>query len=99
MTSGREAVDLGVVADYVDTSGLEALPWREDRFVALLPRALEPRRRAALRFAELLDYPFVGLMPESGLSRFLQREAARIGRVPHHRVHTHAGRCNGVNLP
>ena len=24
--------------------------------------------------------------PESGLSRFLQREAARIGRVPHHRV-------------
>jgi DNA-binding transcriptional LysR family regulator len=82
----REAVELGVVADYVDTSGLEALPWREDRFVALLPRALEARRRAPLRFAELLAYPFIGLMPESGLSRFLQREAARIGRVPHHRV-------------
>lgn len=82
----REAVDLGVVADYVDASGLESLPWREDRFVALLPRSLEPRRRGALRFAELLDLPFVGLMPDSGLSRFLQREAARIGRVPHHRV-------------
>jgi len=82
----REAVDVGVVADYVDTSGLEALFWREDRLVALLPRALEPRRRGALRFAELLAHPFVGLMPESGLSRFLQREAARIGRVPHHRV-------------
>jgi DNA-binding transcriptional LysR family regulator len=82
----REAVDLGVVADYVDTSGLETLRWREDRFMALLPRALAPRRRGPLRFAELVVHPFVGLMPESGLSRFLQREAARIGRVPHHRV-------------
>ena len=82
----REAVDVAVVADYVDTTGIESMLWREDRFVAMLPRALEPRRRAPMRFAELLAHPFVGLLPESGLSRFLQREAARLGRVPHHRV-------------
>lgn len=82
----REAADLGVVADEVDTSGLESIPWREDRLVALLPRAIEPRRRGALHYAELLVHPFVGLMPENSLSRFLLREAARIGRVPHHRV-------------
>lgn len=84
----REAIDLGVVSDHVDTSGLEGLFWREDRFVVMLPRALEPRRRGPLRFAELLNHPFVGLTAENGLSRFLQREAARIGRVPHHRVRT-----------
>ncbi len=84
----REAIDLGVVTDYVDLSGLEALPFCEGRFVAMLPRDLAPCGRDALCFAELLAHPFVGLMPESGLSCFLQREAARIGRVPHHRVRT-----------
>ncbi|HRO59742.1 MAG TPA: LysR substrate-binding domain-containing protein, partial [Burkholderiaceae bacterium] len=40
----------------------------------------------AMRFAALLDRPFVGLAADSGLSRFLHRQAARAGRIPHHRV-------------
>ena len=77
--------DVAVVADHVDTAGLSAHAWLDDELVALLPAS--PRRRAAsIRFVELLDQPFVGLGAESGLSRFLQAQAARGGRVPKHRV-------------
>jgi molybdate transport repressor ModE-like protein len=84
----RGVADVGIVADYVDTAGLAAQPWVDDELVALLPvaRKRRPQRPDALRFAQLLDRPFVGLPVESGLSRFLLQQAARSGRVPHHRV-------------
>lgn len=76
--------DVAIVADHVDTSGLDARPWLEDELVALVPAT--GRKRAAMRFVELLEQPFVGLAADSGLSRFLAMQAARCGRVPHHRV-------------
>lgn len=82
----RGVADLGIVADHVDTTGLVVHPWLDDELVVLLPAAGPRRRSAALRFAELLDRPFVGLPPESGLSRFLAQQAARSGRLPQHRV-------------
>lgn len=78
--------DVAIVADHVDTSGLMSRPWRDDELVALLPAGGPGRARAALRFAELLDRPFVGLSADAGLSRFIVAQAARSGRVPHHRV-------------
>jgi DNA-binding transcriptional LysR family regulator len=39
-----------------------------------------------VRFAELLEKPFVGLPADAGLSRYLAVQASRCGRVPHHRV-------------
>ena len=80
----RGTADVGIVADYVDTTGLVVQPWRDDELVAVLPATR--RRASGIRFAELLDRPFVGLSAHSGLSRFLARQAARSGRVPHHRV-------------
>lgn len=83
----RGAAEVGIVADHVDTSGLRAEPWRADELVVLRPM---PRRRtaapAALRYAELLEQPFVGLAADAGLSRFLLAQAARGGRVPRHRT-------------
>ncbi len=86
----RGNADLGIVADHVDTTALMVQPWLDDDLVALLPA---PRRRARvnarvqpLRFVQLLERPFVGLPAHSGLSRFLLQQAARSGRVPHHRV-------------
>jgi DNA-binding transcriptional LysR family regulator len=40
----------------------------------------------ALPFVQLQQQPIVGLPARSGLSRFQQQQAARSGRVPHHRV-------------
>lgn len=82
----QEQADIGVVADYVDTEGLQARVWREDPLVAVLPRSLRGIARRGLRFADLIERPFVGLAAESGLSRFLQRQALQHGRGLHHRV-------------
>ena len=81
----RRAVDVGLVADHVDTGGLHVQPLGEDRLCAAVPAKGAGRQRS-LRFAELLDRPFVGLAADAGLSRFLQQMAARTGRVPRHRV-------------
>lgn len=83
------AADVGIVADYVDTSGLLARDWLDDELVAVLPARRSGRHAAAavtLRFSQLLAQPFVGLPEHRGLSRFLQQQAARSGLVPRHRV-------------
>jgi DNA-binding transcriptional LysR family regulator len=82
----RGVADVGIVADYVDTAGLRVQPWLDDELVAVLPRGAGSPRTRTVRFAELLDRPFVGLLAERGLSRFLVQQASRSGRVPHHRV-------------
>lgn len=81
----RRAVDVGLVADHVDTGGLHVQLLGEDRLSAALPAKGAGRSRS-LRFADLLERPFVGLAADAGLSRFLQQVAARTGRVPRHRV-------------
>ncbi|MFY9478842.1 MAG: LysR family transcriptional regulator [Aquabacterium sp.] len=87
----RGAADLGIVADHVDPSGLKVRPWLGDQLVALLPHRKGrgmARSKAArtVSFADLLDEEFIGLSPDSGLSRFLHRQASLGGRLPHHRV-------------
>ena len=82
----RGVADLGIVADHVDSSGLVVQPWLDDDLVALLPATRRRTRVQALPFVQLLERPFVGLPAHSGLSRFLLQQAARSGRVPHHRV-------------
>lgn len=81
----RGTADFGIVADYVDTSGLIVRPWIEDHLVALLPARWHGRRRS-ISFRQLLEHPLVGLGRDSGLSRFLAAQASRCGRVPGHRV-------------
>lgn len=91
----QERADLGIVADHVDTEGLQVRPFRDDRLVVLLPAGWAARVRGprkprgalpALPFSELLPQPFVGLPAEAGLSRFLQHRALTHGRGLHHRV-------------
>ena len=95
LESLRQGVaDVGIVADHVDTSGLVTQPWLADDLVALLPARGRRRSPQGLRFADLLDRPFVGLAAESGLSRFLLQQAARSGRVPQHRVRLKIGRAH-----
>lgn len=82
----RELADIGVIADYVDASGLSTWPFADDRLVVVEPAGKRRGRDAPQRFADLLDRAFVGLPGESGLSRFLQARAAQAGGALHHRV-------------
>lgn len=81
----QEQGDIGIVADYVETGGLHTQVFVEDGFVAVFP-ATASRVEATVKFADLLEHPFVGLPAESGLSRFLQARAMRQGRGLHYRV-------------
>jgi molybdate transport repressor ModE-like protein len=78
------AAEVAIVANHVDTSGLTTHHWLDHELVALLPAGR--KAPVAIRYADLLDRPFVGLDADAGLSRFLQQHAARSGRVPHHRI-------------
>lgn len=79
--------DVAIVANHVDTGGLVSQPSMDDELVAVLPCSLSGDGAVrAVRFADLLDQPFVGLGADAGLSRFILAQAARSGRVPHHRV-------------
>jgi len=82
----QQRADIGIVSDHVGTQGLLTHDFREDRLVALLPVTQRLGGRGALKFAELLDRPFVGLPSESGLSRFLQSQALHFGRALQHRL-------------
>ena len=82
----QEQADIGIVADYVRTVGLNTRFYREDRLVAVFPTAQCPRQKAGVPFTDLLPHPFVGLPSESGLSRFIQNQAIQYGRGIHYRV-------------
>lgn len=88
MAIRQEQADIGIVADNVSTEGLCTRFFREDRLVAVLPRAAGEAAdaREPLHFADLLERPFVGLQAESGISRLLHEHALRHGRGLHHRV-------------
>jgi len=70
--------DAGILADTTNLGDLEALPYRRDRLIAVLPaKAGDAGERLA--FAELLRRPWVGLAADAALQRHLAGHAARLG--------------------
>jgi DNA-binding transcriptional LysR family regulator len=72
--------DVGIVAGTVEVAGLEALPFRVDRFVLVVAPNHPLSTAERIAFAEALDFDFVGLDRASALQRFLSEKADRIGR-------------------
>lgn len=95
----REATSFAILRDLVEgradlgivTSGgplpeaLAARPWHEDHLLAVLPATHRFAGRKALRFAEVLDEPLIGVLTGSALALLLAEEAARLGRAPRYR--------------
>jgi len=84
------AADVGILADSVDTAGLQTWLFRDDRLVLISPlrgaRSTARRASARISFVDALDKPFVGLARDSALSRFLDDQALRVARNVHYRV-------------
>jgi molybdate transport repressor ModE-like protein len=72
--------DIGIVAATVEMAGLEAMPFRSDRFVLVTAAGDALASHASIAFAATLDRDFVGLDRSSALQRFLAEKAERIGR-------------------
>lgn len=70
-------VDLGVIVEGVDVSGLVCRPYRCDRLAAVL-RDDNPLQGDAVSFADLLEHDLVGLEGSSSLTRLLEAQAAQL---------------------
>ncbi len=74
------AADVGIVAGTVEVGGLTTYPFRSDRFVVVTALGHPLSQQQSVRFAQVIDYDFVGLDRASSLQRFLSGKAAREGR-------------------
>ncbi|KMN83854.1 LysR family transcriptional regulator [Chromobacterium sp. LK11] len=72
--------DIGIVADSVDTAGLQAMPYRQDRLVLAASARHPLARKRALDFAATLDYDYVALHEGSAIHSFLAQAAAQLRR-------------------
>jgi DNA-binding transcriptional LysR family regulator len=72
--------DIGIVAGTVDARRLARYPFRQDRFVLVVPKKHPLAKRTEIDFDEVLDHDFIGLERQSAAQRFFADKASRIGR-------------------
>lgn len=80
------AADIGVVSDWIELTGLETVPFRQDRLVVVTPPGHALASRAEVAFIDVLDSAFIGLPEHSALAEHLDGHARRAGRPLHYRV-------------
>lgn len=85
VTEGRS--DIGIVAGDVRTEGLQAIPYRIERLVLVVPPAHPLAARAAVRFEETLEFDHVALHETSAMFGVLQRAASELRRKLKVRIH------------
>jgi DNA-binding transcriptional LysR family regulator len=73
-------VDIGVVADIVNFSGLDVFPFATDRLVLIMPQRHRLSRRRRFHFRELLREEFVGMVATNALQRHLGQHALEAGK-------------------
>ncbi|CAH0347883.1 LysR substrate-binding domain-containing protein [Aquabacterium sp. CECT 9606] len=71
--------DIGVLADSVDTTGLQSFLLGNDPLMLVMPRDHEWVRRKQVSFAEVAHCPLVGLQAGSALDDHLAGHARRLG--------------------
>jgi len=72
--------DLGIVAGSVRTEGLETVPYRQDRLVAVVPTRHVTASEPVIDFARVLDFDHVGLPEASALHIFLKERSQELNR-------------------
>ena len=81
----HERAELGVAADTTDLFALQTRFIADDRLVVAVNPTHRLAKRERVKFAELLDEPFVGLA-DAALEVHLAEHAARLGKQIHYRV-------------
>jgi DNA-binding transcriptional LysR family regulator len=80
------SADLGVVSGQTPRGGRTALPYRSDRLMVGVPLGHPLARRKAVRFADALDYAFVGPHADSSIAQLMADAARTCGRPLQQRV-------------
>ena len=79
--------DIGIVAGHVSTTGLQTLPYYDDRLMLAVPRGHPLADRGRVAFTEALPYDFIGLGPGSAMHSFISRIARDRGWNLRLRIH------------
>jgi DNA-binding transcriptional LysR family regulator len=79
-------VDLGVLWDLTDLSGLDIKTYRRDRLCVAMATSHPLAASRSLRFADTLDHVAICLGGGGQLDLLLRRQAALLGRVPNYRM-------------
>lgn len=80
------ACDIGVLADSVDTTGLQVSVLGADPLVLVAPRDHPLARKARISYAEVLTHELVGMSPGGALDDHLAGHARRLGLRPRYRI-------------
>jgi len=73
--------DVGVLVVDTPLEGVEYLPYKEDDLVVIVPASHPLAGEERVRFADTLDYDYVGLPPGSQMNLHLMRTAREQGRT------------------
>ncbi|WP_153109549.1 LysR family transcriptional regulator [Propionivibrio limicola] len=76
----NDEIEIGVLADTETEASVELIPYRSDRLDLVVPGGHPLAARARVRFAEVLDFPFVMLHSGSSIHTFTMNAAAAQGR-------------------
>jgi DNA-binding transcriptional LysR family regulator len=81
------AADLGICNTADGTGDLQALPYRQDRLVLIVPRGHPLGEQDAIDFEDSLDFDHVGLHSNSSIYLAMRDAAALAGRTIKLRIH------------
>jgi DNA-binding transcriptional LysR family regulator len=81
------AADLGICNTADGSGALQALPYRQDRLVMIVPRGHALGARDAIAFEDSLDFDHVGLHSNSSIYLAMRHAAAQAGRTIKLRIH------------
>jgi DNA-binding transcriptional LysR family regulator len=81
--------DLGIVAGFVESEGLDVLHFSTDRLVLVVPKHHRLARRKRIAFIDTLDEDHVGMHVGSTLHSFLSRVVEGSGRSYRQRIRLH----------
>ncbi|MDP3413768.1 MAG: LysR family transcriptional regulator [Polaromonas sp.] len=81
------AADLGICNTADGIGGLQALPYRQDRLVLIVPRGHPLGEQDAIAFEDTLDVDHVGLHSNSSIYLAMRDAAALAGRTIKLRIH------------
>jgi DNA-binding transcriptional LysR family regulator len=73
-------VDIGIVADIIDFAGLDVFPFATDRLVLIMPQHHRLARRRRIRFRDVIDEDFVGMVATNALQQHLAQHALQAGK-------------------
>jgi molybdate transport repressor ModE-like protein len=83
----ENAADIGIFTMMSHGQQLEVFPYRDDELVLIAPRGHALAKRRTVRFADTLDYPYVGLHADSAINLQLMRAANELGKTVRTTIH------------